>query len=213
MKTVSIWSSLAIFCALALLPSAHAAVGLTVSPASITNDYVGKVTLTITGLSVGKTVLVERLSDINGNGIVDAATDTLVRTFTVTDGQLPVIGGLRNLNVPGDDDGATNGTIQVNIDSPGIDNVFGGAGGSFIYRVSDPASGFAAVTKPFTVAKKAYSQGVRGRITAASGGAALPGTFVILLTDNGRAVGGAFADANGNYALNTLPGSYVVVPF
>jgi hypothetical protein len=212
MKNLLIRASVGIFYALAIIPAAQGAVGLTVSPASITNDYVGKVSLTITGLSVGKTIRVERYSDINGNGVVDATMDNVFHTFTVTDGRLPIIGGVRNLNVPGDDDGVTNGTIRVDLDSPGIDNVFGSAAGSFIYRVSDPANGFAAVTKPFTVAQKVYSQGVRGRITAASGGAALPGTFVILLTGNGHAVGGGFADANGHYSLNTLPGSYVVIP-
>jgi hypothetical protein len=169
--------------------------------------------LTITGLSPGMTVRVERISDINGNGIVDAATDTVFRTFTVTDGQLPIIGGVRNLNVPGDDDGATNGTIQVNLNLPGIDNVFDTAAGNFIYRISDPARSFAAVTKPFTVAQKASSQGIRGRITAASGGAALPGAFVIVLTGNGRAVGGTFTDVSGYYTVNTLPGSYMIIPF
>ena len=114
----------------------------------------------------------------NGNGLVDLATDNVFRSFTITDGQLPIIGGVRNLNVPGDDDGATNGTIQVNLDLPGIDNVFDTAAGKFIYRVSDPASAFAPVTKPFTVAQKPSSQGIRGRITAASGGAALSGQSV-----------------------------------
>ena len=201
-----------IFCALALIPSARAAVGFTVSPASITNDYIGKITLTITGLAAGKTVRIERFSDVNGNNVVDAATDSVFRSFTVTDGQLPVIDGVRNLNVPGDDEGTTNGTIRVDLDAPGIDNVFGTTAGNFLFRVSDPLNGFTPVNKPFTVAQKAYSQGIRGRVTAGLGGPALPGTFVILLTGNGMAVGGGLTDATGNYALNTLPGSYLALP-
>src|SRR3989442_13189246 len=121
MKNISLLFSLVILCASALIPSAEAAVGLSVSPANITNDYVGKVTLTITGLSAGQTVLVERFTDLNGNGVVDAATDGLFRSFTVTDGQLPIIGGVRNLNVPGDDDGTTNSQVRIDLDSPGID--------------------------------------------------------------------------------------------
>ena len=121
MKNISLRFVFVILCALALITSAQAAVGLTVSPANITNDYVGKVTLTMTGLSAGQTVLVERFSDVNGNGVVDAATDRVARSFTVTDGQLPIIGGVRNLNVPGDDDGVVNGQIRVDLDSPGID--------------------------------------------------------------------------------------------
>lgn len=201
----------AVFCALAMVPSVQATVGLTVSPSSITNDYVGKVSLTITGLSAGQTVRVERLTDANGNGVVDAATDGVTRGFTVTDGQLPIIGGVRNLNVPGDDDGLTNGQIRVDLDSPGIDLTDGTASGTFIYRVSDPANGFTAVTKPFTVAQKAYPQGIRGKVTAAAGGAALTGTFVILLNSNGNSIGGCLTDTSGNYAINTLPGSYMVI--
>src|SRR5439155_10238164 len=212
MKNISLLFSLVILCAFALIPSAQAAVGLTVSPANITNDYVGKVTLTMTGLSAGQTVLVERFSDVNGNGVVDAATDGAARSFTVTDGQLPIIGGVRNLNVPGDDDGVANGQIRVDLDSPGIDNVFGTASGSFIYRVSDPVNGFTPVTRTFTVAQKNYSQGIRGRVTAVAGGAPLAGAFVVLLNSNGIGIGGASTDANGNYALNTLPGSYLIIP-
>ena len=209
MKNILLRLSLVILCALALLPSASAA-DLAISPAAITNDFVGKVTLTITGLSAGQTVRVERFSDLNGNGVVDLATDGVTRSFTVTDGQLPVIGGVRNLNVPGDDDGAVNGTIRVDLDQPGIDNVFGTASGSFIYRVSDPLNVFAPVTRTFTVAQKGYSQGIRGRVTAAVGGAPLPGAFVVLLNANGNGIGGASADVNGNYSINTLPGSYQI---
>src|SRR5438876_5003645 len=211
MKHISLLLSLVILCALALIPSTQAAVGLSVSPANITNDYVGKVTLTMTGLSAGQTVLVERFTDVNGNGVVDAATDRVARSFTVTDGQLPIIGGVRNLNVPGDDDGVANGQIRVDLDSPGIDIIFGTASGSFIYRVSDPVNGFTPVTQTFTVAQKNYSQGIRGGITAA-GGAPLAGAFVALLDANGHGIRGAFTDANGNYALMTLPGSYLIIP-
>src|SRR2546422_551410 len=213
MKNISLRFVFVILCALALIPSAQAAVGLSVSPANITNDYVGKVTLTMTGLSAGQTVLVERFSDVNGNGVVDAATDGAARSFTVTDGQLPIIGGVRNLNVPGDDDGVVNGQIRVDLDSPGIDIIFSTASGSFIYRVSDPVNGFTPVTQTFTVAQKNYSQGIRGRITAVAGGAPLAGAFVALLNSNGNGIRGAATDANGNYALNTLPGSYLIIAF
>src|SRR2546425_12601350 len=100
MKNISLLFSLVILCALALVPSAQAAAGLSVTPANITNDYVGKVTLTMTGLSAGQTVLVERFTDVNGNGVVDAATDAVLRSFTVTDGQLAIIGGGRRLHDP-----------------------------------------------------------------------------------------------------------------
>ncbi len=212
MKPISLRFSLAVSCALALIPSAQAAVGLSVSPANIISDYVGKITLTIPGLSAGQTVRVERFSDLNGNGVVDAPTDRVFRSFTVTDGQLPIIGGVRNLNVPGDDDGTVNGQIRVDLDSPGIDTVFGTASGSFIYRVSDPLNVFSSVTQTFTAAQKVYAQGIRGRVTAVAGGSALAGAFVALLSANGIGISGAFADATGNYELKTLPGNYLIIP-
>src|SRR5258707_5947172 len=67
-----------------------AAIGLTVSPAAITNDYIGKITLGITNLTVGKTVTVEWFADMNTNGIIDAG-DVLTKSFQVTDGQAPLV--------------------------------------------------------------------------------------------------------------------------
>src|SRR5436190_12153702 len=101
------------------LYSANAVVSLTISPANITNDYSGKVTLTITGLTNNQPVQVRRYYDLNGNGVIDAGQDILVQGFKVTDGELLQIGGVRNLNVPGDDDGATNGQIHIVLDYPG----------------------------------------------------------------------------------------------
>ena len=53
---------------------AAAALGasLTVSPATITNDYVGKLTLTISALTPGQMVTVEKYADLNTNGVLDA---------------------------------------------------------------------------------------------------------------------------------------------
>src|SRR5258708_1643773 len=58
---------------LMLLPAIKslAAVGFTISPATLTNDYQGKLTLSITGLVAGATVTIERYVDSNGNGILD----------------------------------------------------------------------------------------------------------------------------------------------
>ncbi len=193
--------------------AAVAAVGFTVSPAAITNDYKGKVMLTITGLSVGQTVKVERLFDFNGNNTVDAE-DFVIRTATVTDGQLPLIGGVRNLNEPGDEDGLTNGTIVVKFNVPGLDSVFGNSAGSYVFRVSDPNSGFAPLTQPFTVAQKSYPQAVTGRLTAAVGGQALTNILMALLSqqqDSGPLTTTS-TDANGNYSLLAPPGGYAIVP-
>ena len=185
------------------------AASLTVNPPLVMNDYVGQVSLTISGLTPGKTVLVERFIDANGNGVVDAG-DVLTFSFKVTDGQVPLIGAVRNPNVPGDDDGATDGSIRVDLPFPNVDAVFGSAAVKFIFRVSDPQSGFSPVTATFDVQQHVQPQGVSGRITAAAGGAPLPGAFVLLAFPNGSPVAAVLTDANGNYSANAAPGSYTV---
>ena len=58
---------------------------LTVTPAVVTNDWVGKIVLTISGLSAGQLVAVQRWADLNGNGQTDDE-DFIVQAFRVTDG-------------------------------------------------------------------------------------------------------------------------------
>jgi hypothetical protein len=96
----------------AALPGAAAAVSFNISPSTITNDYLGAITFTVTGITPGQTVVVEKYADLNGNGSVDA-DEPLMDRFTVTDGHVPLIAGVRNLNLPGDDDGAENGDITA----------------------------------------------------------------------------------------------------
>ena len=187
------------------------AASLTVSPPLVMNDYVGQVSLAISGLTPGKTVLVERFIDANGNGVVDAGDDVLIFSFKVTDGQVPLIGGVRNPNVPGDDDEATDGSIRVDLPFPNVDEVFSSAAVKFIFRVSDPQNVFLPVTATFDVQQHVQPQGVSGRITAAASGAPLSRAFVVLLPPNGNTtLAAVLADADGNYLFNAAPGPYTV---
>src|SRR4051794_1451808 len=96
------WKYSLCLAALASCAVTHAlGAGLTISPQVITNDYIGKITLTITGLAVGKTVAVEKYIDFNANGIIDAATEWPVQSFLISDGRVAMIGGVRNSSVPG----------------------------------------------------------------------------------------------------------------
>ena len=186
------------------------AASLTVNPPLVTNDYVGQVSLTISGLTPAKTVLVERFVDANGNGVVDV-DDSLTFSFRVTDGQVPLIGGVRNPNVPGDDDGATNGSIRVDLPFLNVDEVFSSTVARFIFRVSDPQNGFSPVTATFEVQQNGQPQGVSGKVTAATGGAPLSRAFVLLALPSGTPIATVLTDVNGNYSFNTAPGSYTVI--
>src|SRR5438105_4805758 len=77
----------------------RASVGLTITPSLITNDFIGALSLSVTGLTAGKTITVEIYADVNTNGIIDSA-DIGLRSFQLTDGQVPLVAGVRNLNVP-----------------------------------------------------------------------------------------------------------------
>ena len=186
------------------------AVGLTVSPSTISNDSVGKITLAITGLTSGQIVVVEKYADLNGNGAVDAG-EPLVQGCLAIDGLLPSIGGVRNLNVPGDEDGAANGQIRAELSYPSIDPLTTIAG-KYLIRVSDLASGFAPVTQSFEVTQKVLPQGVSGKITALDTGAPLAYVMVALVPYDSDPVTGTVTDASGNYTLFAVPGDYTVLP-
>jgi len=182
-----------------------AAVTLTVTPAAITNDLSGKISLHVTGLTTGQTVRIEKYVDLNGNGVIDPL-EFPVESFLVTDGQLPLIGGVRNANVPGDEDGATDGNIHVKLYYPWVDNVVDTAPGNFIYRLSDPSNGFSPVTQTFSVAQKVLPQGVTG--TVSLGGVPAPYASVGLFPQNAPGGRLVFADSGGHYVIYAPPGNY-----
>ncbi len=180
-------------------------IGLTLSPASITNDYVGKVTANITSLTPGMTVTVELYADLNTNGVIDAG-DLLVQSFQLTDGQVPLVAGVRNLNVPGDEDGLVNGQIQAVVYFPSAGG-FGAIGKSLV-RVSDPSGSLGSVTQAFSVAQKFYPQGITGRLTWAGTGLPVTNSPLGLRGLTGTIASYTLTDSNGNYSFYCLPGYY-----
>ncbi len=184
---------------------------LTVSPASVAADYKGIVELNITGLTQGQSVLVEKLVDFNGNGVVDG-NDTVVESFVVVDGRVTTIGGIRNPNIPGDEDGSINGQIQVkrSMQAASEGDRFIG---SYYYRVTGLSAGFSPVKRPFSVTSPNFGQTVSGKITV--NGSPLPYAIVAVLVqtgDSSKFAGGTVADANGNYSVSVKPGGYLVLP-
>lgn len=196
--------------ALLLSRLAHAAVSLSVSPASITNDYTGVVTLTITGLTTGQQVKVKRFYDLNGNTVIDGQ-DMAIESGNLTDGQLPLIGGVRNANVPGDDDGTANGQIVTKLKVPALGTIVGGATGNFVFRVED-TNGNSLATQTFSVVQKVLPQGVRGQVKSSATGLPLPYTPLAIVNTgkDGNPIL-AVTDASGNYSFYVQPGNYTVV--
>src|SRR5260221_52169 len=188
---------------------AHCA-SVVISPSSITNDFKGTIVLSITGLPSGGTVAVEEYLDANGNGTVDSPQEALVRAFTVTDGQVTSIGGVRDLDVPGDDDGLTNGQIRVELPYPGLSETLSHIAGNYLVRVYDPTNGFSPLTNSFVIMQKVYPQGATGQVTASDTGAPLSNAVVVMVAQNGPGFG-TVADGSGNFTIYGTPGNYFLV--
>jgi hypothetical protein len=190
--------------------SARGAVTFSVSPAGVSNLYAGAIRLQITGLTNGETVSVEKYLDVNTNRIIDSA-DWLVQSFQLTDGQMAIVGGVTNFNIPGDST-AVNGSITANVSFPG-----GGfaqqIAGTYSYKLSSPSGRFVPITNSFTVTNLAYNQSFTG--TVRSSGTNVPYAAVLLFTPpsgNGgmNPVAGTIANSLGNYTLRAPTGTYMV---
>jgi hypothetical protein len=68
--------------------------------------------VTVSGFLANDVVRVGVYWDVNRNGVIDS-NEPLAACYKLMDGQLPKIGGVRNGNVPGDEDGAVNGSISA----------------------------------------------------------------------------------------------------
>jgi len=196
--------------------SAAHAVNLTISPSSVRNDYVGPITFTVTGLALGQSVQIDRFADLNGNGSVDVGEPlTEGSSFTLTDGQMSLIDGVRNLNIPGDDDGVENGSITATVFfQPSRQSGTGDeAPGAYLYELSDPAQGTSLTSpRPFTVSQDTtLPQGITGTVMAAAGGQPLAALVLVAPAGSNR-VYSAVTDTHGQYTIYTNPGTYTVQP-
>jgi hypothetical protein len=196
-------------CVLGTMPVLGAT--LSVSPNSAGDAYTGNITLTISGLNSGETVVVQRFLDANGNGSVDSQ-DWLVEQFQLTDGQSATVGGIVNLNIPADSDSIA-GTItaKLGFQAGGLEQRFAG---KYLFQVSSPTSRFAPVTQILTVTNSASGQSLSGTVQA--DGTNVADVAVLLFA--GGISGSSFAAAavgnsSGAYTVKPPAGTYVPIPF
>ena len=205
MKLIKLCSSFLAAWLGAVIGNAGAA-GLTVTPAAVSNLYSGPLTLQLTSVPNGATVVVRMFRDFNGNGVVEAGADVLIKQFKLTDGTIPTVGGRTNANVPADLDGAVNGAITASLDFRnvgGMDHV----AGKYIFQLTSPTSAFAPVLVPFTVTATAFPQSVTGTVAGAS-------NCVVVLVNPARpaeVIVGTTAAANGAYTLPCPVGQFALV--
>ena len=211
MKVLLKYPFLALVFFAGLIQTGRAAVAFTVTPAAVSNTYSGKITLQVTGLSSGDTVVVQKYLDANTNLVIDAG-DALSQQFTLTDGTNSVIGGVTNFNVPGDTD-TTAGqiTAKLNIQSDFSAMIIG----KYLFKLSSPAGHFAPITNSFTVTNLPYAQKFTG--TVLSNGVAVPNARVLLFPGSSghdkNPVGGAVANNSGIYTIQAPVGTYSLIPF
>jgi hypothetical protein len=197
---------------LAGLATPGLAATLSVTPSACSNLYAGDLTFQITGLTNGETVLIQRYLDLNTNGIIDG-NDTMVQSFLLTDGQVTSIAGVRNGNIPGDNDLTANGQITATVsfaNSPEFTRL----SGSQIFQLSSPKSRFTPVQQSITVTQAVYPHRVTGKVLEKA--TALPHAEVALViptANNIEFISGTVADASGNYSINASNGTYLVLGF
>ena len=177
------------------------------SPSTISNTYSGVLTLQVTGLTNGEQVQVQHFLDLNSNGVVEA-TEPLIDTFRIKDGNAFTINGITNNNVPFDRDSTTGSiTTTFSLSAP-LDKVVG----QHIIRLSSPAGNFPPQTNLLVITNAALAQSVSGTIFD-GGGAPLPNAVAVALVQPDGGLGAAVvADSNGHYNFNLTPGSYGVFP-
>jgi hypothetical protein len=194
--------------ALICAASAEAAT-FSISPSTAAADYAGDVTLLIGGLSAGQSVLIEAFGDDNANGAVDSS-EQLVMSLWVTDGERPNFPPSTTRLGPGDDDGATNSAVSKVLRLPLLAERLQ-LTGSYVFRVS--GTGFSAIARPFTITAGSQAQAVTGTIT--SNGSPVAGAFAILLGagegDDSDFVGGAVANASGQFTVRADVGNYNLI--
>lgn len=172
---------------------------------TIADTYRGYLDLSVDGLSIGQTVLMERFLVDNSEGNINANA-ILMDSRLITDGYLPRLGGEPNYNetldyVEVDFEAVTRLDGQIASYFP----VRGGLEaipGEYVYRVSSPSNSFAAKAVQLTITQETTGQSFAGRVL--SGTTPVPGALVGLLQSVGayshlRQV--ARADEDGNYRM------------
>jgi hypothetical protein len=209
--------SLALFLA-GVCPAAFGAVTFTVTPAAVSNTYSGTITLQVTNIPTGDTVVVQKFLDTDSNGVINGSA-VLVQQFNLTDGQAgQVIGSVTNYNVPGDLNSAT-GAITTTLNFKNGDFVQNLVG-KYLYKLSSPVGHFTPLTNSFTVTNFPFAQKFTGNVVSNSTSLTLSNAIVLLFPPPrsghggpGQPLGGTVANHAGAYTIMMPAGTYTLLAF
>jgi len=181
---------------------------LSVSPAVTSNTYAGVITLSITGLTNGEQVEIQKYLDLNSNGIVDLG-EPLTDAFRISDGGVALIGGITNLNIPFDSNPAAGAvTTTLNFLPALVTDTFAA---SSIYRLVSPTGRFTPVTTTFVVTNAAFTQFLSGTVYS-NGLSPFPNAVVVAQDQQANnPAAGSVTDSAGHYSLALRPGSYSLI--
>ena len=203
---------------LLLCQNLSAAVTFTNTPSAVSNTYSGTITLQVTGLTSGDNVVVQDYLDANTNGVIDAG-DYLVQQFNLTDGQASVFHNgstaVTNFNVPGDTDGAANGSITAQLGFSQLGGVV--IIGKYALKLSSPSGHFTPITNFFSITNFPYAGSFTGSVVSNGTSTTLPNAVVLLSQPSnggGQNVGsGVVANNSGVYTIKAPPGNYSLFAF
>lgn len=180
-------------------PEGSGPVTISLSEAVIGDGFFDIIDLTITGLSLGQTVLLEKFRVNNDEGVIDGGA-ILQESHRLTDGVAAAVGETFNWNRLFDVT-ERDGVIEAQLDfwEPSAASI----PGKYVYRVSSPLGSFDPQTARLTVTSDSAPQRFSGTVTA--GGQPVPGAVVALLdplTGYADFLKGTFTDASGDYVLD-----------
>jgi hypothetical protein len=208
-----VWQWMIPFLGLVFGAAASGAITFSVTPSTVADNNLGPITLQIGGLLTGEKVWVGKFADANNNGTVDTG-DSLIQAFPLTDGQMTVVGGGTNTNIPGDLDAAA-GSVKalLNLKASGVEQQLVG---NYLFMLISPTGRFEPVGAPFQVSNATRGQSIAGAVQ--SGGSPVPNAFILLFGppiggDGMNPIGGIIADNAGRFSIQAAPGDYTILAF
>lgn len=182
-------------------------VSLQISPSQLVKDQRANLSLDLSGIPAGDSVWFERYADLDGNGMI-APPDFFMDRFGVTDGEFAEMGGVSNLNVPGDEDGAADGRIYsiISLNTHPADQV----APAYLLRAVSLSNAFPATIQGYTLSSPALTQSIQGKVLSSN--VALPGAWIGAYEPfrGGRLLSATLSDSQGEYRLSLPAGVYQI---
>lgn len=204
-STASATAKLYVYAAPIIVPT------LTVTPASLTADSTGNITVTVSGLPSGSEIRMERILDANADGQVSTGEAT-VQSALLTDGRNTTkfwVNLFENTDTieipvsPGDDDGTVDGTITTHLSLSEFTD-FSRTAGNYLVRIVSLTGLFRPIISSFALTQPGQTQSISGQVT--SNGNPVPYACIDLLDSDDVFLGAVVSDATGHYSISAPTG-------